>query len=148
MRPAYLFLFMMMPAFMSMHAAARGTKLNEASLKRASEQLDRALERKDSMLLSHLLSSRLQYGHSNGWIETKEQLIADLFNGKLSYKAITLHGEMPTPVIEGRTGLVRSEITADILLDGKPLNLKLSVLQVWIFDRGRWILIGRQSTKV
>jgi len=147
MRAAYLFLFIIL-ACLSIPAAARGSQLNEAALKRASEQLDRALEQKDSMQLSHLLSPRLQYGHSNGWIESKEQLIADLFNGKLTYKAITLHSVLPPPVIEGRTGLVRSVITADILLDGKPLNLKLSVLQVWLFEKGRWILIGRQSTKV
>lgn len=127
---------------------AQAGKLSEAGLKGIAKELDRALIEKDTVFLNRYLSAQLKYGHSNGWIETKDELKAHLFNGKLSYKSIVGNGAGPTVVIEGKTGLVREEIIVDVLLDGKALNLKLSVLQVWIFRKGEWILLGRQSTKV
>ena len=127
---------------------AQGGKRNEVTLKIAAESLDRALEKKDTIGLKQLLSPELRYGHSNGWIETKSDLVADLYNGKLTYKSIKLSGSGVSTVVEGKTGLVREEVTVDILYDGKPVNMKLSVLQVWVFRKGGWILLGRQSTKI
>ena len=132
---------------LSAHCAQAGGR-NESSLRSAAKNLDRALEKKDTIFLNKYLSDQLQYGHSNGWIESKEALKTHLFNGKLVYQSITLNGKEPAVVIEKKTGLVREEVTIDVLLDGKPLNMKLSVLQVWIFRKGEWRLIGRQSTKV
>jgi hypothetical protein len=127
---------------------AQGRKRNEVTLKIAAEALDRALEKKDTIGLKQLLSPELRYGHSTGWIETRSELVANLYNGKLTYKSIQLSGRGVSTVIEGKTGLVREEVMVDILYDGKPVNMKLSVLQVWVFRKGGWILLGRQSTKI
>ena len=121
-------------------------KRSEKSLKSVAKKLDKALIEKDTVFLNSILSPQLTYGHSNGWIETKEEVKAHLYNGKLVYRSIK--GEGPTVVIDGETGLVREEVTIDVLLDGKAVNLKLSVLQVWVYHKGEWILLGRQSTKV
>ena len=127
---------------------AKAAKRSEEGLVQVVVAFDRALEQKDTVRLKELLGTQLRYGHSNGWIETKSELLANLYNGKLTYKSIKLNGKNPSVVIEGKTGLVREEVTVDILYDGKPVNMKLSVLQVWVFRKGTWRLIGRQSTKV
>src|SRR6186997_428010 len=132
---------------LSLQTAQEGSRVEE-DLKAIAKRLDKALIDKDTLFLNQHLSAQLKYGHSNGWIETKDELKAHLFNGKLVYRSINGSGTGPTVVIEGKTGLVREEVTVDVLLDGKALNLKLSVLQVWIFRKGEWILLGRQSTKV
>ncbi len=143
MRSCLLFVCFLLTA----HCTQAGGR-NESSLRSAAKNLDRALERKDTIFLNKHLNDQLQYGHSNGWIESKQELKAHLFNGKLVYRSITLNEKEPAIVIEGRTGLLREEVTIDVLLDGKPLNMKLSVLQVWVFRKGEWRLIARQSTKL
>ena len=143
MRVCLLLFCLMLPSGIATAGKRTGTELRSAA-----ERLDRALERKDTTALNQLLSQQLSYGHSNGWIETKDQLKANLFNGKLSYKSISRDGKEASVLIERQTGLVREEVMIEVLMDGKPLNLKLAVLQVWIFRKGDWILLGRQSTKV
>jgi hypothetical protein len=127
---------------------AKAAKRNEEGLVQVVVAFDRALEQKDTVRLKELLGAQLRYGHSNGWIETKSELLANLYNGKLTYKSIKLSGDRPSVVIQRKTGLVREEVMVDILYDGKPVNMKLSVLQVWVFRKGKWTLLGRQSTKV
>jgi hypothetical protein len=34
------------------------------------------------------LHNDVSYGHSNGWVETKTNIIKNLYNGKLAYKKI------------------------------------------------------------
>src|SRR6478752_3317518 len=114
MRHLYLALLLVL----SMQTAAASDRAKEG-LKGIAKELDKALIGKDTVFLNKHLSAQLTYGHSNGWIETKEELKADLFNGKLSYKRIKGNG--PSIVIEENTGLVREEVTVDVLLDGKAM---------------------------
>lgn len=138
-------LLLLLALLLTATAAAAGSR-NAKTLMAAANTLDRALEGKDSNTLKRVLSPELQYGHSNGWTETKAEVIADLYNGKLTYNRIS--GKEPAVVIEGNTGLVRDEVIVDILFNGKPMVLKLAVLQVWVYKKGDWILIGRQSVKL
>ena len=57
-------------------------------LKEAVVKLDKALVAKDTVVLKQLLHKDLTYGHSNGWIETKADVIKDLQVGKLAYDKI------------------------------------------------------------
>lgn len=57
-------------------------------LDKAIAAFDKALMNRDSVALGKLMNGGLTYGHSNGWIQTKEEVIADLYNGKLTYKEI------------------------------------------------------------
>jgi len=125
---------------------ARGRR-SEQGLAAASSALDKALVQKDTMTLHRILMPSLRYGHSNGWVEQKADMIADLFNGKLVY-----HNISPvTPAVcsvDGRTGLVKVDVAVDIVYESQPMQLKLHVLQVWTFGKRRWRLQGRQSTKI
>ena len=139
--------FPVLTLLLALSAYAAAGKGRAAELHVAVERLDRALIEKDTPALNKLLAEQLKYGHSNGWVETKSELKTHLYDGKLSYRSITLRGK-PEHIIEGHTGLVREEVGIDVLLDGNPVIMKLMVLQVWIFRKGGWVLIGRQSTKV
>lgn len=110
------------------------------------KSLDEALVKKDTAVLNRLLHEKLSYGHSNGWIETKKDVIADLFNGKLSYTSIDskeLSAEQT-----GDITIMRTESRIQYLMDGKEGELKLHVMQVWMKVGYQWQLIGRQSIKV
>lgn len=117
-----------------------------AALNHAIADFDKALESRDSLALKWLLNDKISYGHSNGWIENKKEVIADLFNGKLVYKKIV--ATKPEVSTSGNVAAARSIADIDAALDGKMMSFKLKVLQVWTWDDGHWTLFARQSVPV
>lgn len=122
-------------------------KNDKKQLEAAVDKLDKALLAKDSAQLNTVLHRDVSYGHSNGWIETKQEVIDDLFNGTLDYREIKAVDTSQIGVW-GNTGIVRSVISVSVAVEGKLLHLKLKVLQAWVYEKGKWQLLGRQSVKV
>lgn len=118
----------------------------EKSLKSAANAFHAALLSKDSTQLKKLLNDKLVYGHSNGWKETKKELIDDLYNGKIIYTKIQSSEEEVT--IEGNTGCIRATLEIEAIMDGKTLPFKLHGLQVWIWKNKKWQMLSRQSLKM
>lgn len=110
-------------------------------------RLAKALLERDSVALNTLLHKDLTYGHSNGWIESKQDVINDLFNGTLVYQQI-IPEATPTVHIYDKTGIVRETISVTVVVAGKAMTLKLKVLQTWIKVGNEWRLLARQSVKV
>jgi len=115
-------------------------------LKDAVTKLDKALIAKDTVLLKQLLHKDLTYGHSNGWIETKADVIKDLISGKLAYDKIESREVKWT--VANDVATMRSTTEVNYSLDNKPGELKLHVLQVWLKTNKGWQLLSRQSTKL
>jgi hypothetical protein len=115
-------------------------------LKQAVVKLDVALVKKDTVVLNQVLHNELTYGHSNGWIETKRDVISDLVAGKLVYKKIK------TKEQQWKTGkdwaTLRTKTEIEYVMDGKEGSLELHVLQVWLKTNKGWQLLARQSTKM
>lgn len=117
------------------------------SLQQAVNALNKALVLKDEKMLKWLLADGLNYGHSNGWIESKEEVITDLKSGKLSYEVIRPLDQQLA--VDGTTGVVWTKAEYEVLLEGKSIALKLSVLQIWSWRKKKgWVLMGRQSVKM
>jgi len=109
--------------------------------------LDKALIQKDTLTLNILLHTSLSFGHSNGWLEKKSDLLQTLKTEKVSYLAIDPVG---TAVIQHQTkNLITSRRDIDVTgqLEGTAFNMKLNVLEVWIKEKGKWQLLARQSVK-
>ena len=136
-------LFTILFCVISLSVFAEGP--DHKSLGHVLKDLDRALVSRDTVALKWILEDQLSYGHSNGWIETKKEVIADLFNGKLTYKDIRPSGQ--EMVIEGKAASVRYTADVDIEMGGKPMQFKLKVLQMWIWENEHWVLLARQSVK-
>ena len=115
-------------------------------LREAVAKLDRALLNKDTVTLKQLLHTDLTYGHSNGWIESKNDVIRDLYNGKLSYRAIKTTDQQWKAGKDWAS--VRSTAAVVYDLNGSAGEMKLHVLQVWIKTNKGWQLMARQSTKL
>ena len=107
---------------------------------------DKALVARDTIRLKELLDDDIGYGHSNGWIQTKRDLINDLYNGKLTYTKISTSDEKL--VVKDKNASMRMTAEVDIVLNGSPMQFKLKVLQVWVKKKKHWILFARQSIKV
>ncbi len=115
-------------------------------LKEAIAKLDKALIAKDTVILKQLLHKDLSYGHSNAWVETKVELLTDLYNGKLDYNKID--SKDLQWIVNKDWATVRSTAEVDFTLDAKPANLKLHIMQVWLKTNKGWQMIARQSTKL
>jgi hypothetical protein len=129
--------------FVYSNAMAQGS---EKSLTIAVDGFTNALVERDSVELKKLVDDKLVYGHSNGWQQSKKELINDLYNGKIIYKNLNQSDEQVT--MDGNTACVRATLNIDVVMDGKPLQLKLHVLQVWIWKNKKWLMLSRQSTKI
>ena len=139
-------LLLLISLFFIATVAQAKPKPDSANLKKAMTELNVAMIKKDSVTLGKVLHKKLSYGHSNGWIENKKEMVANLFNGKLTYNKREQTNEQVEIVRE--TATVRSTSDIDVLMDGKPMTFKLQVLQVWVWkDKEGWKLLGRQSVQ-
>jgi hypothetical protein len=121
-------------------------KQDRNSLENAISSLDVALIAKDSVALKKLLNDNLTYGHTNGLVDTKSDVIGHLFDGKLTFKTIKTQSQ--TIVVEGNTASARRVVDADVILNGKPITATVRVLQVWVWKKKHWELFARQSMKM
>lgn len=119
---------------------------DEKSLKAASTAFHNALVAQDTVALKGMLSNKLVYGHSNGWKETKQEMMNNLYNGTIDYLKITSTDEQVT--IDGNTGCIRATLEIDVIMEGKTLPFRLHGLQVWVWKHKKWQLLSRQSTKL
>ena len=107
--------------------------------------LKTALIKKDSVSLSKLLADDVSYGHSNGWLQTKAQLIRDIMSGVQDYKSID-PSNMNIRIYDN-TSVVTMQSKVSLTMQGKPLDLSMNVLFVWIKKNNDWKLAARQSVK-
>ncbi len=121
-------------------------KPGEKNLGEASSVFHKALINRDSVKLKTLLLDGLTYGHSNGWVQSKKEVVGDLYNGKLTYQEINTGTDVLQ--VEGETGIVRTEMQIKVTMEGKVLELKLKVLEVWQWKNKQWELLARQSVKI
>ena len=107
--------------------------------------LKTALLKKDSVSLSNLLADDVSYGHSNGWLQGKADLIRDVVSGVQDYKTIE-PSNLNIRVYEN-TAVVTMQSKSNMIFQGKPLDLSMNVLLVWVKKNNDWKLIARQSVK-
>jgi hypothetical protein len=110
------------------------------------QTLKTVLLSKDSAGLSALLSDDVTYGHSTGVIQTKSQLIRSMLNGEQDYKSIE-----PSDInirIYDNTGVVTVKLKINVVNNGKPLDVNLTAVLIWIKMNGDWKLVARQAVKL
>ena len=96
--------------------------------------------------LDVILNNRLLYVHSNGWTETKPDILADLQSGKLNYSNVKVE-EAKARVFE-HTGIVNGHGIFAVIMDGKPYEFTLNYTEVYINEKGKWTLVSRHANKL
>jgi hypothetical protein len=108
-------------------------------------ELRSGLLSRDSVSLSKLLSNDVTYGHTNGLIQTKAELIHDLMTKVQDYKSIA-PSDMKIRVYNN-TAVVNINVGVKMEYNAKPLEMNMHVVLVWIKNNGNWELVARQSVK-
>lgn len=118
---------------------------DEAKLTNTLKEFHQALVNKNTVSINQQTDKALSYGHSNGWVETKNEMIKNLETGYLKYNSykedsiqISMNGNMAS---------ARFVADINVALNGTPGNYHLKVLEVWVKKGNRWILFARQAVK-
>ena len=117
---------------------------NRSDVEQSAYKFNAALVSRDTNALNNLLHDKISYGHSNGWIENKQELKDDLYNGTLIYHKI----DQPKleVILHDNIATVRGDGIFDVdYKEHEHLIFDLHVMQTWVFEKGRWQLLNRQS---
>jgi hypothetical protein len=109
------------------------------------KEFHQALVNKNTVSINQQTDKALSFGHSNGWVQTKTDVIKDLETGYLTY------GEIKEDSIavgmNGNLANVRFKADITATLKGSTNSVKLRVLEVWVKKSNRWLLFARQAVK-
>lgn len=127
--------------------AALGQKKEEQAVADAVKKLNQAMIDGNQIGLDQLTAGELSYGHSSGLIEDKNAYITAIISGASGFTSIDLTDQ--TIALSGDVAIVRHKFLADTDNKGQqPGTVKLAVLQIWQKQKGKWVLIARQATKI
>jgi ketosteroid isomerase-like protein len=119
---------------------------DEQAVATAVESLRKALIDPDKPTLDAIVLDELTYGHSNGNLQDKAAFEEALLNKSSDFVTIDLTNQ--TIKVVGNTAWVRHTLTATTNDGGKPGTAHLSVLLVWLKQKGQWRLLARQAVKI
>ena len=105
--------------------------------------LDSLMQNNDPHILD-LFSKDISFGHSNGWIQNFEDFKTDFESGKVKYISVK-QTELKNLNIKNKVANLRRIIAVEGLYKGESFEMKLSVLENWIKEKGIWKLWSRQS---
>lgn len=134
MKSTLSFIFLVLFVFGFSQAFSR----QEKSLMSQVSKLDSLMENNNSKILE-LFSDDVSFGHSNGWIQNKDDFKKDFESGKVKYQSVK-QTELKEFKIKNKFANVRRIIAVKGLYKSDEFEMKLSVLEFWIRQKGMWKL--------
>ena len=96
--------------------------------------------------LSLLLATDLKYIHSNGWVESKEELLANLRSEKLVYKQVTVSETKVS--LTHHVAIVSGKGLFSVILENVKIEIPLMYSEIYVKQKGKWLLLHRHSNKL
>lgn len=137
--------FLLFISFSFFRICSFAQQTDEEKLIATVKEFHQALVNKNTVSLNQQTDKALSYGHSNGWVETKKELINNLETGFISYQGFK--EDSITVNRNGNVANVRFKAEIDATMKGVSNNFKLRVLEVWIKKGKRWVLFARQAIR-
>jgi hypothetical protein len=124
-------------------ALASNAQTDEDKVLTTSKEFHQALVQQNKVSINQQTDKACSYGHSNGWIQNKADLIKDFETGRISYQSFK--EDSISVVLNSNLATVR--FVADIVAtnNGVKSNNHLKVVEVWVKKGKRWILFARQG---
>ena len=119
---------------------------DQLAVGQAVEQLRTLMISPNKEKLEAIAADQLTYGHSTGRLEDKAAFVEAFVSGTSDFVSIELADQ--TITIIDNTAVVRHKLMGETLDSGKPGQAKISVLLVWIKQKGSWKLFARQAVKI
>ena len=118
---------------------------DEEKLTVTMKEFHQALVKMNTVSINQQTDKALSYGHSNGWVQTKSDLIKDFETGYISYQSFK--EDSITISMNGNIANVRFVADITATMKGSTNNYHLKVLEVWVKKGKRWVLFGRQAVR-
>jgi len=134
-----LFLFVLFFTYTALQAQ------DTVAVKQAIDRLEKGLVEKDSAAVKSLLHEKALFGHSNGWVQNKDEVIRDMNSGYLRY--LVIDRQSISIKVDGKFAVLKEWMEVTGIKDGTNFKVKLFVLQQWIRTKKGWQLWIRQSAK-
>ena len=129
-----------------LQALVTGAQTDEQKLTGTLKEFHQALVNGNTVSINQQTDKALSYGHSNGWVETKTELISNLETGYTKY--FSIREDSVQVQINGNMANVRFVGDYNVALKGgTPATYHLKVLEVWVRKGKRWILFARQAVR-
>jgi hypothetical protein len=96
--------------------------------------------------LSLILDADLKYIHSNGWVESKEDLLANLKSDKLVYKQVLVSETKVT--LTNHVAIVSGKGLFSVILENVKIEIPLMYSEIYVKKRGKWLLLHRHANKL
>ena len=102
--------------------------------------------KQDKAKIESLIAELLSYSHSDARLEDKTKFIDGVMSRKATFKSL----EWPelTVQVVGNNAIVRHLWVSESELDGKVIDTKIGVMQVWQKQDGAWKLLARASWRL
>ncbi len=125
--------------------AFASAQTDEEKLTATVKEFHQALVNKNTVSINQQTDKALSYGHSNGWVETKTDVIKDLETGYISYQGFK--EDSISVLINGNMANVRFNAAITATMKATTTTFHLKVLEVWVKKGKRWVLFARQAVK-
>ncbi len=125
--------------------AFANAQTDEEKLTATVKEFHQALVNKNTVSINQQTDKALSYGHSNGWVETKTDVIKDLETGYISYQSYK--EDSISVLINGNMANVRFNAAITATMKATTTTFYLKVLEVWVKKGKRWVLFARQAVK-
>ena len=143
MKKLYLFVFVVFQ--LSNSAFAQQTNQEEQII-RLSKRKFEWLVAKNIDSLKTVLDDQTRYVHSNGWIQTKQEVLDDVVSGKLNYQevivteaTVRLYPNMALLIGKGKfSGVVNKNL----------FTMDLLYTEVYVKKGMKWLLASRHANKM
>ena len=119
---------------------------DDAAVGAAVEELRKASLAGDVGKLTALSSDAITYGHSDGRVQNKAEMLDGFKTRKATVKSIDFP-ELKVAVT-GDTAVSRHLYVSQSELEGKTTDTKIGVIECWHKEGGGWKLLGRQGYKL
>jgi len=131
--------------FLSLSICVVAQTADEQKLLTTVKEFHQALVNKNTLSINQQTDKALSYGHSNGWVETKTDMIKNLETNYISYQSFKEDSIKVSS--NGNIANVRFVAAIDASLKESRTTYNLKVLEVWVKKGKRWLLFARQSVK-
>lgn len=128
-----------------LQAVSATAQTDEQKLAVTLKEFHQALVQKNTVSINQQTDKAMTYGHSNGWVETKNDMIKNLETGYMNYNSFK--EDSVQVIVNGN--MAHARFVADIAatLNGKEGSFHLKVLEVWVRKGKRWVLFARQAVR-
>lgn len=130
----------------SLAGAASAQDAEERAVLRLSKVKFDWLVNRNTDSIGYLLDDRVKYVHSNGWTQSKAEVLSDMASGKLLYQRVTIKEAMVR--MYGQTAIVDGAGTFEGVNSGTAFKLELRYTEVYMRSAGRWMLVSRHANRL